>query len=54
MEVYEHVGDPVPSEAALNKLLGQTRFASWWRRARCDARSDSWHPRHKHMNAPRG
>jgi hypothetical protein len=29
MEVYENVGDPVPFEAALNNLLGATRFASW-------------------------
>jgi hypothetical protein len=29
MEVYENVGDPVPFEAALNDLLGETRFASW-------------------------
>jgi len=29
MEVYENVGDPVPFEAALNELLGRTRFASW-------------------------
>ena len=28
MEVYERVGDPVPFEAAMNKLLGETRFAS--------------------------
>jgi hypothetical protein len=29
MEVYENVGDPVPFEAALNDLLGETRFSSW-------------------------
>ena len=29
MEVYESVGDPVSFEAAMNKLLAQTRFASW-------------------------
>jgi hypothetical protein len=29
MEVYESVGDPVTFEAAMNKLLGETRFASW-------------------------
>ena len=29
MEVYENVGDPVPFEAALNNLLGETRFAAW-------------------------
>ena len=29
MEVYENVGDPVTFEAAMNKLLAQTRFASW-------------------------
>jgi Domain of unknown function (DUF4936) len=29
MEVYENVGAPVPFEAALNNLLGKTRFASW-------------------------
>ena len=29
MEVYENVGDPVPFEAAMNKLLGETGFASW-------------------------
>jgi hypothetical protein len=29
MEVYEGVGDPVPFEAAMNKLLGETRFATW-------------------------
>jgi hypothetical protein len=29
MEVYENVGDPVLFEAALNDLLGETRFASW-------------------------
>ena len=29
MEVYESVGDPVPFEAAMNKLLGETRFVSW-------------------------
>ena len=29
MEVYENVGDPVRFEAALNSLLGQTRFATW-------------------------
>jgi hypothetical protein len=29
MEVYESVGNPAPFEAAMNKLLGETRFASW-------------------------
>ena len=29
MEVYESVGDPVTFEAAMNKLLAETRFASW-------------------------
>jgi hypothetical protein len=29
MEVYENVGDPVPFEAAMNRLLVETRFASW-------------------------
>jgi len=29
MEVYENVGDPVHFEAALNSLLGETRFATW-------------------------
>jgi hypothetical protein len=29
MEVYEHVGDPAHFEAAMNKLLGEARFASW-------------------------
>jgi hypothetical protein len=29
MEVYESVGDPVPFEAAMEKLLAETRFASW-------------------------
>jgi Domain of unknown function (DUF4936) len=29
MEVYESVGDPVLFEAAMNKLLAETRFASW-------------------------
>lgn len=29
MEVYENVGDPVTFEAAMDKLLGETRFASW-------------------------
>ena len=29
MEVYESVADPASFEAALNKLLGQARFASW-------------------------
>ena len=29
MEVYENVGDPAPFEAAMNKLLGETGFASW-------------------------
>jgi hypothetical protein len=29
MEVYESVGDPAPFEAAMNKLLGETGFASW-------------------------
>ncbi|HEY8622953.1 MAG TPA: DUF4936 family protein [Casimicrobiaceae bacterium] len=29
MEVYDNVGEPVRFEAALNKLLAQTRFASW-------------------------
>ena len=29
MEVYESVGDPVSFEAAMNKLLAETRFASW-------------------------
>jgi hypothetical protein len=29
MEVYESVGDPVPFEATMNKLLAETRFASW-------------------------
>jgi hypothetical protein len=29
MEVYENVGEAVCFEAALNKLLGATRFASW-------------------------
>jgi hypothetical protein len=29
MEVYENVGDPVPFEAEMNKLLGETRFSSW-------------------------
>jgi len=29
MEVYENVGDPMRFEAALNRLLGETRFAAW-------------------------
>ena len=29
MEVYENVGDPVAFESAMNKLLAETRFASW-------------------------
>jgi hypothetical protein len=29
MEVYENVGDPTRFEAAMNELLGGTRFASW-------------------------
>jgi hypothetical protein len=29
MEVYESVGDPVTFEAAMDKLLGETRFAAW-------------------------
>ena len=29
MEVYESVGEPVPFEAAMDKLLGETRFAAW-------------------------
>jgi hypothetical protein len=29
MEVYENVGDPMRFEAALNSLLGETRFATW-------------------------
>jgi hypothetical protein len=29
MEVYESVGDPAPFEEAMNKLLAETRFASW-------------------------
>jgi TolB-like protein len=29
MEVYESVGDPATFEAAMNKLLAETRFASW-------------------------
>jgi len=29
MEVYENVAEPMPFEAALNALLGRTRFASW-------------------------
>jgi hypothetical protein len=29
MEVYEDVGEPVPFEATLNDLLGETGFASW-------------------------
>jgi hypothetical protein len=27
MEIYESVGDPVPFEAAMKKLLAETRFA---------------------------
>jgi uncharacterized protein DUF4936 len=29
MEIYENVRDSVPFEAAMNKLVGETRFASW-------------------------
>ena len=29
MEVYENVGDPLTFEAAMNKLLAETGFASW-------------------------
>jgi hypothetical protein len=29
MEIYENVGDPEPFEAAIDKLLGEARFASW-------------------------
>ena len=29
MEVYESVGDPAPFEEAMNKLLAESRFASW-------------------------
>jgi hypothetical protein len=29
MEVYENVGESVTFEAAMNKLLAETRFSSW-------------------------
>jgi len=29
MEVYERVAESAPFEAAMNKLLAETRFASW-------------------------
>ena len=29
MEIYDNVGDPVPFEAAMNEMLGETRFVSW-------------------------
>jgi len=55
MEVYENVGDPVPFEAAMNKLLGEARFASWVapgsaRRTERFVASDKMNA----VNAPRG